>query len=199
MLVRPILVEVLKRDRYRRLRSGGRRDSGVDVSDLHGLGNAPHGCRGCGWSSCPPCSIEVLVNVVRVEHILAVKNDVFPFGGADMLQETDAYGAPLPRRAVNKHPQIKGLSMEPTLLRCDWISRRAAMQRSLLQILGLNVRKKGIALMAAGDLVGDDLDTILDQYRVQSSTLGILTEYLAGEKDSTLNLNNLKKQLKEAA
>ena len=34
MLVRPILVEVLKRDRYRRLRSGGRRDSGVDVSDL---------------------------------------------------------------------------------------------------------------------------------------------------------------------
>ena len=38
MLVRPILVEVLKRDRYRRLRSGGRRDSGVDVSDLHGLG-----------------------------------------------------------------------------------------------------------------------------------------------------------------
>jgi hypothetical protein len=36
---------------------------------------------------------------------------------------------------------------------------------ALLQILGLNVRKKGIALMAAGDLVGDDLDTILDQYR----------------------------------
>ena len=26
---------------------------------------------------------------VRVEHILAVKNDVFPFDGADMLQETD--------------------------------------------------------------------------------------------------------------
>ena len=46
------------------------------------------------------------------------------------------------------------------------------MQRSLLQILGLNVRKKGIALMAAGDLVGDDLDTILDQYGAQSSTLG---------------------------
>jgi|HubBroStandDraft_6_1064221.scaffolds.fasta_scaffold264344_2 hypothetical protein len=44
---------------------------------------------GCGWSSCPPCSILVLVNVVRVEHILAVKNDVFPFDGADMLQETD--------------------------------------------------------------------------------------------------------------
>src|SRR5258708_37999390 len=44
---------------------------------------------GCGWSSCPPCSIEVLVNVVRVEHILAVKNDVFPFDGADMLQATD--------------------------------------------------------------------------------------------------------------
>jgi hypothetical protein len=38
-------VEVLKRDRYRRLRSGGHRDSGVDVSDLHGLRNAPHGCR----------------------------------------------------------------------------------------------------------------------------------------------------------
>jgi hypothetical protein len=56
VLVRPILVEVLKRDRYRRLRCGGRRDSGVDVSDLHGL---------------------------------AVKNDVFPFDGADMLQETD--------------------------------------------------------------------------------------------------------------
>ena len=29
------------------------------------------------------------MNVVRVEHILAVKNDVFPFDGADMLQETD--------------------------------------------------------------------------------------------------------------
>ena len=43
----------------------------------------------CGWSSCPPCSIEVLANVVRVEHILAVKNHVFPFDGADMLQETD--------------------------------------------------------------------------------------------------------------
>ena len=38
MLVRPILVKVLKRDRYRRLRSGGRRDSGVDVSDLQGWG-----------------------------------------------------------------------------------------------------------------------------------------------------------------
>jgi ribosomal protein L30/L7E len=82
---------------------------------------------------------------VRVEHILAVKNDVFPFDGADMLQETDVYGAPLPRRAVNKHPQINELSMELTLLRCDWISRRAAKQRSLLQILGLNVRKEGIA------------------------------------------------------
>jgi len=33
----------------------------------------------------------------------------------------------------------------------------------------------------------------------KSSTLGLLTEYLAGEKDSSLNLNNLKKQLKEAA
>ena len=32
---------------------------------------------------------SVLANVVRVEHILAVKNDVFPFDGADMLQETD--------------------------------------------------------------------------------------------------------------
>ena len=30
-----------------------------------------------------------LANVVRVEHILAVKNDVFPFDGADMLQKTD--------------------------------------------------------------------------------------------------------------
>src|SRR5271170_7813768 len=30
-----------------------------------------------------------LANVVRVEHILAVKNDVFPFDGADMLQETE--------------------------------------------------------------------------------------------------------------
>ena len=49
--------------------------------------------------------------------------------------------------------------------------------------------------MAAGDLVGDDLDTILDQYGAQSSTLGLLTEYLDGEKDSALNLNNLKKQL----
>ena len=88
---------------------------------------------------------SVLADVVRVEHILAVKNDVFPFDGADMLQESDVYGAPLPRRAVNKHPQINGLSMEPTLLRCDWISRRAARQRSLLQILGLNVRKEGIA------------------------------------------------------
>ena len=36
--------------------------------------------------------------------------------------------------------------------------------------------------MAAGDLVGDDLDTILDQYGAQSSTLGLLTEYLAGQK-----------------
>jgi len=51
--------------------------------------------------------------------------------------------------------------------------------------------------MAAGDIVGDDLDTILDQYGAQSSTLGLLTEYLDGEKDSALNLNNLKKQLKE--
>ena len=50
--------------------------------------------------------------------------------------------------------------------------------------------------MAAGDLVGDDLDTILDQYRAQSSTLGLLTEYLAGQKDSSLNLNNLKNQLR---
>ena len=55
--------------------------------------------------------------------------------------------------------------------------------------------------MAAGDIVGDDLDTILDQYGAQSSTLGllILTEYLAGEKDSSLNLNYLKKKLKEAS
>lgn len=45
--------------------------------------------------------------------------------------------------------------------------------------------------MAAGDLVGDNLDTILDQYG-QSSTLGLLTEYLAGQKDSSLNLHNLK-------
>ena len=89
--------------------------------------------------------------------------------------------------------------MEPTLLRCDWISRRAARQRSLLQILELNVRKEGIASWRAGDLVGDDLDTILDQYGAQSSTLGLLTEYLAGQKDSSLNLNNLKQQLKEAA
>jgi hypothetical protein len=44
--------------------------------------------------------------------------------------------------------------------------------------------------MAAGDLVGDD---------AQSSTLGLLTEYLTGQKDSSLNLNNLKQQLKEAA
>ena len=86
MLVRPILVEVLKRDRYRRLRSGGRRDSGVDVSDLHGLGNAPHGCRDADGHHARHAA---LVNVVRVEHILAVKNDVFPFDGAHMLQETD--------------------------------------------------------------------------------------------------------------
>jgi hypothetical protein len=45
VLVKQILVEVLKRDRYRCLRSGGRRDSGVDVSDLRVLGNTPHGCR----------------------------------------------------------------------------------------------------------------------------------------------------------
>ena len=32
---------------------------------------------------------SVLANVVRVEHILVVKNDVFPFDGADMLQKTD--------------------------------------------------------------------------------------------------------------
>src|SRR5271165_2925817 len=38
----------------------------------------PHGFLGVG-----------LANVVRVEHILAVKYDVFPFDGADMLQETD--------------------------------------------------------------------------------------------------------------
>jgi hypothetical protein len=70
---------------------------------------------------------------------------------------------------------------------------------SLLQISGLNVRKEAISIMAAGDLGGDYLDTILDQYRAQSSTSGLLTEYLAGEKDSSINLNNLKKQLKEAS
>ena len=53
--------------------------------------------------------------------------------------------------------------------------------------------------MAAGDIVGDDLDTILDQYGAQSSTLGLLTEYLDGEKDSALNLNNLKKQTKRGS
>jgi hypothetical protein len=30
-----------------------------------------------------------LANVGRIEHILALKNDVFPFNGADMLQKTD--------------------------------------------------------------------------------------------------------------
>jgi hypothetical protein len=34
--------------------------------------------------------------------------------------------------------------------------------------------------------------------RFQSSTLSLLTDYLAGEKDGSLNLNNFKKQLKEA-
>ena len=67
------------------------------------------------------------------------------------------------------------------------------------RILGLNLRKESVALCAAGDIVEDDLDPILDQYGAQSSTLNLLTEYLAGERDSSLNVKNLKKQLKEAA
>jgi hypothetical protein len=92
-------------------------------------------------------------------------------------------------------PLLDGeVSGSGTLVTIDGV-RGILRQWSLLQILGLNVRKEGIALMAADDLGGDDLDTILDQYGPKSSTLGLLTEYLAGEKDSSLNLNNLKKQL----
>jgi hypothetical protein len=55
-----------------------------------------------------------------------------------------------------------------------------------------------VALCAAGDVVEDDLDPILEQYGAQSSTLNLLAEYLAGEKYSSLNLKNLKKQVKRA-
>jgi hypothetical protein len=37
------------------------------------------------------------------------------------------------------------------------------------------------------------------QYGAQSSTLHLLAEYLAGQKDSSLNLSHLKKQLNDAA
>jgi hypothetical protein len=46
------------------------------------FGSRPDWCKNILYGS-------VLADVVRVEHILAVKNDVFPFDGADMLQETD--------------------------------------------------------------------------------------------------------------
>ena len=63
------------------------------------------------------------------------------------------------------------------------------------RILGLNIRKEGIASLAAGDLLEDDVDPILDKYGVNTSTLMLLVEYLSGEKDSSLNIDHLKKQL----
>ena len=50
--------------------------------------------------------------------------------------------------------------------------------------------------MAAGDLLENDVDQIVDQYGASSSTLTLLTEYLAGQKDESLNLSRLKKQRK---
>jgi hypothetical protein len=64
------------------------------------------------------------------------------------------------------------------------------------RILGLNVRKEGIALTAAGDLIDDDLDPILDKYGVNTSTLMLLVEYLNGEKDRSPNIAHLKKELR---
>jgi hypothetical protein len=53
------------------------------------------------------------------------------------------------------------------------------------------------ASFAAGDILEDDLDRILETYGAQSSTLSLLTEYFAGEKDGSLNLSHLKKQLRQ--
>ena len=50
---------------------------------------------------------------------------------------------------------------------------------------------------AAGDILEDDLDRILETYGAQSSTLSLLTEYFAGEKDGSLNLSHLKKQSRQ--
>ena len=65
------------------------------------------------------------------------------------------------------------------------------------RILGLNLRKETIALTAAGDLIDDELDPILDAYGVNTSTLMLLAEYLAGEKDTSLNIDHLRKELRE--
>jgi hypothetical protein len=65
------------------------------------------------------------------------------------------------------------------------------------RILGLNLRKEAVALTAAGDLVEDDLDPILEKYGVNASTLMLLVEYLAGEKDTSLNVAHLKKELRQ--
>src|SRR6266481_1595530 len=52
----------------------------------HATGEMPLRISMAFWSlAASSCSYtgSVLANVVRVEHILAVKNDVFPFDGAD--------------------------------------------------------------------------------------------------------------------
>lgn len=64
------------------------------------------------------------------------------------------------------------------------------------RILGLNVRKEGIALFAAGDALDDDLDPVLDQYGADTSALLLLAAYLDGERDDSLNLANLRRDLR---
>jgi hypothetical protein len=65
------------------------------------------------------------------------------------------------------------------------------------RILGLNIRKEIVALVAAGDSLDDDQDPILDKYGVHTSTLILLVEYLQGEKDTSLDISHLKKDLRQ--
>lgn len=65
------------------------------------------------------------------------------------------------------------------------------------RILGLNLRKEGVAAMAAGDLVEDDLDPLLEEYGVDPSSLLLLAQYLAGEQDESMDIKNLKTELRQ--
>lgn len=69
------------------------------------------------------------------------------------------------------------------------------------RILGLNLRKEdSVALLASGDRLEEDPDATLEEYGVSCpEAFTLLVDYLAGQRDESLNVERLKKALKDAA
>jgi hypothetical protein len=57
----------------------------------------------------------------------------------------------------------------------------------------------GEELLGLSNVGGSRVEEKQKQYGAQRSTLHLLAEYLAGEKDASLNLSHLEKQLNDAA